>query len=118
MDGKWLTYAGRALALLWAGTWTLFGLMSGIGEGMDLVGVVTHTVIPGLVFLLAAVIAWRWEPWGASALVGMGVWAMLAYPYGRTAEGLMMLSLPPILAASLLLAGWWTGTKHGAPGAV
>jgi hypothetical protein len=118
MSGKWLTYAGQALALVWALLWTLFGLMSGIGEGNEFADAVVHTVVPGLLFLLGAVLAWLWKPWGAIALVGLGVWAMVVYPFGRTAEGLLVMSLPPIVAAGLLLAGWWVESNRGVRGAV
>lgn len=116
MDSKWLTISGRALALAWALWWTLFGLMEGIGEGIGLIGAVMHTIMPGAIFLLAAVLGWRWEPWGTIPLFVLGAWALLAYDFARTVDGLLVLSLPPVAAGGLLLAGWWAGAKYSAPG--
>ena len=61
---KFMRYTARVIALLWAGWWTFFGLASGIGEGLDILGTLIHTAMPGLFFLFIAIIPWRWERWG------------------------------------------------------
>jgi hypothetical protein len=116
MDGKWLINTGRALGVVWALWWTVFGLLSGIGEGAGLLAVVMHTIMPGLIFLLAAALAWRWKPWGTIPLIVLGAWAMLAYDFGRDLGGLATLSLPPIVAGGLLLRGWYVAAERGIPG--
>lgn len=118
MSVKRLTRAGRGLAVLWAGWWTLFGLTVGVGEGHGLVAVAVHTVLPGTVFFVPVVMAWRWRPWGAVALLGMGEWMVLSYPFARTLEGFLLLGLPPMAAAGLLLAAWWPRKKHEVQGAL
>ena len=61
---KWMRYVARALALIWAGWWTFFGLASGLAEGLSPAGVLLHATLPGLIFLVSAVITWRWEAIG------------------------------------------------------
>ena len=39
---RWMRYIARALALIWAGWWTLFGLACGLSEGMRPAGVLLH----------------------------------------------------------------------------
>lgn len=100
----WLRYGGRALALTWATFWTLFGLLSGIGEGADALGVFLHTLMPGLILLAAAIIAWRWQAVGAVLLFLGGLATLALFPWARTVMGLVMLPLPGVLAGALLLA--------------
>lgn len=45
-----LRFAARIIALLWAGWWTFSGLASGIGEGLDISGILIHTTTPGCSF--------------------------------------------------------------------
>jgi hypothetical protein len=71
-----------------------------------------HTIMPGLIFLAAAALGWRWEPWGTIPLFVLGAWAAMAYDFARTGDGLLVLSLPPVGAGGLLLAGWWAGAKY------
>ena len=106
MRDNWMRYAARALTMLWAGWWTLFGLLAGIGEGLDPVGVFMHVVVPGLVFLVAALIAWRWEPVGAALLVLEGLATPFWFWFARTPEGFLLLALPPLLAGGLFIADW------------
>jgi hypothetical protein len=94
------------VALVWAGWWTIFGLVGGIGEGLDAAGVAMHTAVPGLLFLLAAVIAWRWELPGAVLLAVAGIATVSVYGFARTPEGFLLLTLPPLLAAGLFLMSW------------
>jgi hypothetical protein len=41
---KTVVYLARIIALIWAGWWTLFGLLSGLGEGLDVIGVIRHLI--------------------------------------------------------------------------
>ncbi len=58
---KWIRYMARSLALIWAGWWTFFALVSGAGEGLKGLLANAPNALPGLVFLVSAAIAWRWE---------------------------------------------------------
>jgi hypothetical protein len=97
--------AARVLALAWAVFWSGFGLLSGIGEGGGFEAVLVHTLIPGLVFLAAALIAWRWELAGGLLLALAGLATLLMYPLATTAGGFLALPLPGLVAAGLFWAG-------------
>jgi len=100
---KQLLYLARGLALLWGGWWTLFGLLSGIGEGPSLEGILRHTLFPGLLFLAFALIACRWSLVGSLFLIVGGLLALAVFPFAWMPAGLLTLTLPPLLAAALLL---------------
>lgn len=107
-------YIARIIALVWAGWWVFFGLASGIGEGLDPIGVVVHTAVPGLIFLVLAIIAWLREDIGGALLVLAGLVIMVIYPL--MARGslsistilvtMALLALPPLIAGGLCLACW------------
>ena len=97
---------GRGLALVWAGWWTAFGLGSGIGEGQDWLGVLLHMIVPGLIFLASAIVAWRREAPGGVLLIAEGLLSLFYYPFARTPLGLATLALPPIVAGGLFLWDW------------
>jgi hypothetical protein len=101
----WLRLAARVLALSWAVFWSGFGLLSGIGEGGGFEGVLIHTLVPGLVFLLAAVIAWHWERVGGVLLAVAALATLFVYQFATTASGFLALPLPGIVAGSLFWAG-------------
>lgn len=106
MNHHWLVYAARAFALIWSGWWTLFGLLSGFGEGYNVVGTILHAAFPGLFFLLAAFVVWKWELVGAFLLLSQALLALFVFSFARTPIGFMTLTLPPALAAILLLIYW------------
>jgi uncharacterized integral membrane protein len=101
---KWVRYLARGIALVWALWWTLFGLLAGISEGYDWLGIFRHAAVPGLVFLLAAVIAWRWEIIGGTLLILEGIATLVVFPFTRTLEGFLTLFLPPLIAGTLFVA--------------
>ena len=111
---RWMRYVARALALIWAGWWTFFGLACGLGEGMSPAGVLLHAALPGLIFLVSAAIAWRWEAIGGIVLVLEGLLVFIAYPvmtYSRFPLStivfvLLTMALPPLAAGFLFLASW------------
>jgi len=108
---KWIRNTGRALAILWAGLWLLFGMLSGVGEGLDPVGIFMHTAVPGLIFLAAALIAWRWELAGGILLFIEGLATLSIFGFARTPEGFLLLVLPPFVAGGLFLADWLRSNK-------
>ena len=117
---KWICYIARVLALIWAGWWTFFGLASGLHEGLSPVGVLRYALLPGLVFLLSAVIAWRWETIGGIVLVLEGLFLFIWYPirYSHFSPSLIIsvlsaLALPPLVAGFLFLASRWRSRKLG-----
>ena len=108
----WMRSIARGLALLWAGWWTFFGLASGIGEKAGLLGVLIHTTVPGLIFLITVLIAWRWEPVGGILLILEGLWAIFFFKQRSLAAFFFMLgtiTLPPLSAGFLLLISWRKG---------
>ncbi|MBN2289342.1 MAG: hypothetical protein JXQ83_08415 [Candidatus Glassbacteria bacterium] len=104
-------WSARILALVWAGFWTWFGLASGLGEGLDPLGVFMHTLLPGLVFLAAALAAWRWEAAGSAGLLLMAVLALVQFPFARQSFGLATITLPPVIAAVLFILGRWLSRR-------
>jgi hypothetical protein len=113
MGTGWQEVTARALAIVWAGFWTWFGLASGISEGQRPLGVLLHTMVPGGLFLISALIAWRWSFAGGVLLLLEGLATLVAYPLmtqGRfpvqtIAFVLATMALPPLIAGVLLLVG-------------
>lgn len=108
---RWTRLLARALTLIWAGGWTIFGLLSGIGEGYDGLGILRHATFPGLIFLLAAILAWRWQLVGGILLFLAGVGTLGVYGFTKTPAGLLTLTLPPIIAGVFFLGTALTA-KH------
>jgi ABC-type uncharacterized transport system permease subunit len=108
---KWLRIGGLALALVWAGWWTFFGIASGIGEKMSPAGVFAHATLPGLIFCGSVAIAWWKESIGGIVLLLEGVVALIAYPLmtyhnfplSTIAFVILTMALPPLLAGLLLI---------------
>ncbi len=74
-----MVYAARALALLWAGFWIFFAVASSIVEPPP-AGMVVRIVASGLLFLMLAVLPWRWEAAGGVFLLLTGLFFAVAYP--------------------------------------
>ncbi|MEA4884004.1 MAG: hypothetical protein VB144_10205 [Clostridia bacterium] len=94
-----------AVAAAWAAWWTLFGLVSGIGEGLGLVGTVMHTV-PGLVFMAAAAVGWKWNIAGGVVLaaVGLGALSFFGYLPSRILEPAgLLIGLPPVVSGVMFI---------------
>ncbi|MBI3942442.1 MAG: hypothetical protein HY326_05460 [Chloroflexi bacterium] len=109
---KWARPAGLSLALLWAGFWIYFGLASGSYEGADTTGLLIHMAVPGLIFLLFALIPWHWERPGGALLAMVGFMVLVIYPmvtayvFPSSTVGavIVTMALPPVVAGWLLLA--------------
>jgi hypothetical protein len=102
-----LRLAARILAFAWAVFWSGFGLLSGIGEGGGAVAILVHTAIPGLAFLAAAAIAWRWQRAGGLLLALAGLATLPVYGFARSVPGFLALALPGIAAGAMLWADWF-----------
>lgn len=114
---QWVMYSARTLGLIWVAFWIWFGLGSGIVEGLKPGGVplplplpwyvLVHTAVPGLIFLVLFLIAWRWELIGGVLLVAVGAVVAVAYPL-MFAERLPLAMIIPTevsLAGPPLVAG-------------
>lgn len=107
---KWLRRAGLVVGLVAAGWWVFFGIASGIGEGLDFVGALVHTALPGLIFLASVAVAWRWEPIGGVFLIVEGLFVSVAYsivfghcPLMTIVLVLLTMSLPLLASGVLFL---------------
>jgi hypothetical protein len=110
---KWMRYIGQALALIWAGWWIFFGVASGMDERLNLLGILIHATIPGLIFLVSAIIAWQWQVIGSIVLILEGLLIFIVYPvmfrhlsFLTIILTLLTLALPPLIAGFLLLVSW------------
>jgi len=111
----WAHWTARILSLAWAGFWVWFGLASGISEPTTergkLMDVLIHTTVPGLVFLVTALIAWRWEAVGGVLLLLEGLIIAVGYPWmfhGRFPLRTyvfveLTMAVPPLVAGVLFL---------------
>lgn len=108
--GKILLLVARILALGWAAFWLLFGVASGLGEGLRIGGILMHIVLPGGVFLGIALLAWRWPNHGVFVLEAVGVFVLVGYPVvmrhfpsSTIIFVELTMALPPIAAGIMLL---------------
>jgi hypothetical protein len=115
-----LRYAARIIALLWAGWWMFSGLASGSDEGLDILGILKQITTPGLLFLVFAVIAWRWEGIGALYLVATSLLIFVGYLFTHNwieiqaaLSMLIALAAPPLVAGGLFIACWWKSRATG-----
>ena len=95
--------------------WLWFGIGSAYTEGMGLLNWVMHILVPGGIFILSTLVAWRWSAIGGVLLLLEGTVALgfilRAFLWGRfTASTLMLmcltLALPPLAAGILLILCW------------
>lgn len=109
----WAHWTARILSLVWAGFWTWFGLASGIYEKGKPLEILLHTAVPGLVFLVSALIAWRWQAVGGVLLLLEGLVIAVGYllmvQHSRFSlltriQVDLMLALPPLVSGILFLA--------------
>jgi hypothetical protein len=92
--------------------WLWFGIGSAYVEGLGPMNWVMHILVPGGVFVLSTLVAWRWEGLGGTLLVLEGLLALgfmvRTFLAGRfTAHTLVLmcltLGLPPLAAGVLFL---------------
>jgi hypothetical protein len=111
---KQIRKLARVLTIMWASGWILFGLSSGFYEGMTLRGVLLHTALPGLIFLLTTIVAWRWEMIGGKLLLFEGLLVLVIFPviaagsipFGGILFVILTMALPPLVAGFLLRVSW------------
>ena len=102
----WERFFARAISSLWAVFWLWFGLASGIAEGMTPGGILVHSAVPGLLFLLLAAFAWWKERTGSYVFLLAGLFTYGAYWNMVGHRGVTyFLGVGSMLALPMLLAG-------------
>ena len=95
--------------------WLWFGIGSAYVEGAGPVNWLMHILVPGGIFTLSTLVAWRWPGIGGTLLALEGIVALgfivRAFLWGRfTASTLTLmcltLGLPPLAAGILFLLCW------------
>jgi len=95
--------------------WLWFGIGSAYVERAGPFNWLMHILVPGGIFVLSALLAWRWEAIGGALLVSEGVVALAfivtTFIAGRfTTSTLVLMSitlaLPPLAAGVLFLLCW------------
>lgn len=114
---RWMEYGARALALLWAGFWIFFFVGSVAVEPTPVRTVVLGVAVL-LLFVILALVPWRWEVTGGRLLVVMSVLIGLAYailsagivrndgsrlPLAVRALTTIVFAAPPLMAGILFL---------------
>lgn len=102
----------RALALLWAVFWTIFFVAESWAWKTPL-PLALPWVGAGLLFILLALLPWRWQATGGILLVVAGLligaayalWGPSSLPLAGRVISTVTLSLPPLAAGILFLAG-------------
>ena len=106
----WICALARVLAVIWGSFWALFGLLSGLGESTEPLGVLFHMTVPGFVFLATVIVAWSHEKTGGMVLMVEGLLVGVAYPLMFSAMAtstivfvLLAMALPPVVAGVLFM---------------
>ncbi|MCI0691113.1 hypothetical protein L0337_03795 [candidate division KSB1 bacterium] len=81
---------------------------------MTLRGVLLHAALPGLIFLLTTIVAWRWEVIGGKLLMFEGLLILVIFPviaagsipFGGILFVILTMALPPLVAGVLLRTNW------------
>ena len=122
---KTVEYFARVMALLWAGFWTFFFIAESVVWHTPLYRM-TNWLFLGLVFVMLALVAWRWEVAGGLMLIAAGVLAVLAYAVWAPRElslasrvtTLVTFGVPPAGAGALFLIHHHRITHPSAPSGV
>ena len=106
----WQKILARIIIILWAGFWVFFAVATILGEPYSGVGLLA-CVFFSLLFIISALVPFRWERAGAYLLITLGVVFLIAYPL-RMAKRMPLLTVlfviltlatPPIISGILLL---------------
>ncbi len=114
--GQAIRLGARVLSISWSLCWIIFGFASGIGEGFGPGGVAARTALPGLVLLLTAFLAWRFEGLGGVLILIEGL-VVTVYFWGQlngvSAVGaffiLVYTTLPALAVGALFITSWRRG---------
>jgi len=115
----WQRSTARILMIIAIVFWLWFGIGSAYVERAGPVNWLM--LVPGGIFILSTLVAWRWPGTGGALLVLEGIAALgfivRAFLWGRfTTPTLMLrcltLGLPPLAAGILFLLCWWFDGAH------
>lgn len=116
----WQRSAARVLMIIAIVFWLWFGIGSAYVERAGPFNWLMHTPVPGGIFILSTLVAWRWEGIGGPLLALEGIAALRfivrAFLLGSlTASTLVLmcltLGLPPLAAGILFLVCWQRSRK-------
>jgi hypothetical protein len=105
----WLGWAGLFVGLAGSAWWLYFGVTRGSSQGLDVLGALLHTALPGVVFLVSMAIAWRWRFAGGVLLVIEGLFISIFGPMifkhcsFMSVALLLLTGSLPLLASGILL---------------
>jgi hypothetical protein len=107
--------AALIIGLIWAGFWTWFGLASGISEGLDVIGIIIHAIMPGLFFFTTIAVAWKRGVVGGILLIFLGLVVAIGYPLMVVGKFpattivavLITMALPPLMSGALFWKASW-----------
>jgi hypothetical protein len=111
----WQRSSARVLMIIAIVFWLWFGIGSAYVENAGLFNWLMHILVPGGIFTLSTLAAWRWDGIGGALLVLEGLAALSfivrAFLLGSfTTSGLVLmcltLGLPPLAAGALFLVCW------------
>lgn len=123
MTARWTRWAAWTLIVLVTAFWLWFGIASAAAEHLGAMNWLGHLVVPGGVFIVTALVAWRWPVAGAVLLIAEGLFVAVGYPvtFGRrfpiitTVMVLLTMAAPPIAAGALLLTDRWKSHRTVRP---
>jgi hypothetical protein len=75
-----------------------------------------HILAPGVAYLAAGWLAWRWPLFGGTVLVLLGAYSVWFFHTYRNFFTLLLVSLPPIIAGLLFLVSYFIGRRKVASG--
>ncbi|GEM_PF-1350484 len=108
---KFLKVFALTLSFIWAGFWIFFGVASGFGEKLNIIGIIIHTTFPGLIFLFSVLVALRFSITGGIILLIEGIAIAIAYPLmvreifplSTIIYVILTMAIPPVLSGVILL---------------
>ena len=118
-----MVFIARALAMLWAAFWLFFIVAESLAYRTPAL-VAAPWVGAGLLFVILALVPWRWELSGGLLLVVVGlcvgvayaIWAPPRLPLASRAITTLVLSGPPLVAGLVLLGHHRQVTAGPGPG--
>ncbi len=116
------------IILISGGYLSFQGLTTGLSGGLGIGGILFRIVVPGLIFLFSAAIAWCWNIIGGVVLVIEGLFALfisgaLLSDWGINPDSIFVMlrlvlpiALPPIVSGWLfILSGWKSRASNPMP---
>jgi len=120
---KWSRNIAVIIILISGGYWSFHGLASGLRTGLGIGGILFHMVLPGVIFLFSAAVAWCWRVIGGVVLVMEGLFAFFIYSaylseWGISPDSIFVMfrlvlttALPPFVSGCLFILSWWKSRR-------